>query len=117
MIRNHDPAVVQALELIRSNKNAYVVPEALEMATAIVEMDEDMKYLRHEYGRMMPIVAAFRQWRGGHRSTESLLEFFNSDEAGKALSLEDWAWKRENDAKCDAKWLALREGKRPPYDF
>lgn len=107
MIRIYDKQVEEAEALLKINKRAYVLPEALAMAKTIIRMAEDIEYLRHEINRTERITAAFRLWRLGTYSDADVLEYFRSEDAGKAVSLTDHAWNYERNKQIHAKWLDL----------
>lgn len=45
-------------------------------------------YFQDDYSLKLPVISAFRQWRGGHLSNEAFLSRLSSDDFARVLGYE-----------------------------
>lgn len=110
MIRNHDNMVAEAIRVLSANRTAYVPAETRALCTTIIQMDEDMDYLRHEISRYLPLVVTFRQFRSDVITLQEFIEYLRSDAAGQLLHFDDYKWEREQREANEKKWRRILYG-------
>lgn len=59
-----------------------------ETATALAAVLELASFLQDDYGKKLPVIAAFRRWRSGAITTEAFLKRLGEDDLADVLGHE-----------------------------
>lgn len=85
------PAFAVAVLAIALTGTAPAVPVGTMQSKPESDLDAVLElaaYFQDDYSKKLPVIAAFRRWRGGHLSTEAFLKRLGEDDLADVLRIE-----------------------------